>query len=141
MDLRRPVRDTARGNVICIGDNAAYAETAIKGALGCGYKAAEATTAALEGKDGNSQYIEYWTHAFNFFSPQYNKRGRRLASIPSVLDDNETDVLYRWFKDSGIYGLPADILPDNRDRLSEELPGIAAKFFGNETKSGGAQAA
>jgi len=141
MDLRRPVRDTARGNVICIGDNAAYAETAIKGALGCGYKAAEATTAALEGKDGNAQYIEYWTHAFNFFSPQYNKRGRRLASIPSVLDDNETDVLYRWFKDSGIYGLPADILPDNRDRLSEELPGIAAKFFGNETKSGGAQAA
>jgi len=141
MDLRPPVRDAARGNVICIGDNAAYAETAIKGALGCGYKAAEATMLALDGKDGNAQYIEYWTHAFNFFSPQYSKRGRRLAPIPSVLKDDETDLLYRWFRENEIFGLPADILPDNRDRLSEELPGIAAKFFGDEKKSGGARAA
>jgi len=130
MDLRRPVRDAARGNVICVGDNAAYAETAIKGALGCGYKAAEATVFALDGKDGNGHYNEYWTHAFNFFSPQYSKRSRRLPTIPSALNDEQTDILYRWLKDNEIYGPPADVLPDNRDRLVDELPEIFAKFFG-----------
>ena len=34
MDLRPPIREAARGNVICVGDNAAFAEVAIKGAMG-----------------------------------------------------------------------------------------------------------
>lgn len=132
MDLRPPVRDAARGNVICVGDNLAYAETAIKGAFGCGYKAAEATARALDGKEGNDYYNQYWTHAFNFFSPQYNKRSKSLPPIPSVLNDEETDTLYAWFTDHGIYGLPADILPGNQEELTTDLPKIAAKFFGHE---------
>lgn len=137
MDLRPPVRDAARGNVICIGDNLAYAETAIKGAFGCGYKAAEATAQALEGKEGNDFYNQYWTHAFNFFSPQYNKRSKRLPTIPSVLNDDETDALYGWFTDHGICGMPADILPANREVLTADLPKIAAKFFGHEKPQDG----
>lgn|GEM_PF-742287 len=132
MDLRPAVRDAARGNVICIGDNLAYAETAIKGAFGCGYKAAEATVQALDGKAGNDFYNEYWTHAFNFFSPQYMKRGKRLASIPSILSDDETDALYGWLTDLGIHGMPADILPQHREELTNDLPEIADKFFGKE---------
>ncbi|MEZ5565875.1 MAG: NAD(P)/FAD-dependent oxidoreductase [Gammaproteobacteria bacterium] len=130
MDLRPPVRDAARGNVICIGDNLAYAETAIKGAFGCGYMAAEATAKALDGKPGNAEYNDYWTHAFNFFSPQYNSRSRRLPSIPAVLDDAETDSLYAWLTANGIHGMPADILPANRSQLTADLPGIAGKLFG-----------
>jgi len=141
MDLRPPVRDAARGNVICIGDNAAYAETAIKGAIGCGYMAADATRLALDGREGNDHYNEYWTHAFNFFSPQYSKRGRRLRPIPSVLTDGETDTLYGWFRDNGITGVPADILPYNREQLALDLPGVAAKFFNSEKSAGGQQAA
>ncbi|MDH4022871.1 MAG: NAD(P)/FAD-dependent oxidoreductase [Gammaproteobacteria bacterium] len=132
MDLRPPVRDAARGNVICIGDNLAYAETAIKGAFGCGYMAAEATAKALDGKPGNDEYNHYWTHAFNFFSPQYTKRSKRLPPIPVVLDDAETDQLFAWFTANGIYGMPADILPANREKLTADLPGIAAKFFGQD---------
>jgi len=141
MDLRLPVRDAAVGNVICIGDNVAYAETAIKGAFGCGYKAAEAMALSLDGKDGNSEYNHYWTHAFNFFSPQYNKRTVRLPPIPSVLNDGETDTLFRWFADHEKCGLPSDILPDNRQQLMNDLPEIAAKFFGGGKSTGGRQAA
>jgi len=137
MDLRPPVRDAARGNVICIGDNLAYAETAIKGAFGCGYKAAEATLQALDGKEGNDFYNQYWTHAFNFFSPQYNKRSKRLPPIPAALNDDETDALYRWFNDQGVCGMPADILPGNRDALTADLPEIAGKFFGKQKVRGG----
>lgn len=130
MDLRPPVREAARGNVICIGDNLAYAETAIKGAFGCGYMAAEASTRALDGKPGNDEYNHYWTHAFNFFSPQYNSRSSRLPPIPVVLDDAGTDQLFAWFTDNGIHGMPADILPANREKLTADLPDIAARIFG-----------
>jgi flavin-dependent dehydrogenase len=132
MDLRPAVRDAARGNVICIGDNLAFAETAIKGAFGCGYMAAEATARALDGKPGNDEYNRYWTHAFNFFSPQYTARSEKLPPIPAVLDDAETDQLFDWFTTNGIYGMPADILPANRDRLTADLPKIAARFFRQE---------
>jgi hypothetical protein len=53
-----------------------------------------------------------------------------LPTIPSALNDEQTDILYRWLKDNEIYGPPADVLPDNRDRLVDELPEIFAKFFG-----------
>lgn len=132
MDLRPPVRDAARGNVICVGDNLAYAETAIKGAFGCGYMAAEATAKAIDGKQGNDEYNHYWTHAFNFFSPQYTLRSKRLPPIPVVLDDAETDRLFEWFTENGIHGMPADILPANRVKLTADLPKIALKFFGEE---------
>lgn len=141
MDLRPPVRAAARGNVICVGDNLAYAETAIKGAIGCGYMAAVATASSLDGKDGNAEYNDYWTHAFNFFSPQYSKRAVHLPPIPSVLTDEETDALFAWFTDNGVCGMPADILPDNKDRLTSDLPEIAAKFFNAGKGKGGEQAA
>lgn len=132
MDLRPPVREAARGNVICIGDNLAYAETAIKGAFGCGYMAADATANAIDGKSGNDDYNHYWTHAFNFFSPQYNSRSKKLPPIPTVLDDQETDELFEWFTDNSIHGMPADILPANREKLTGDLPKIATKFFGQK---------
>ncbi|MDJ0926713.1 MAG: FAD-dependent monooxygenase [Gammaproteobacteria bacterium] len=141
MDLRPPVREAARGNVICVGDNLAYAEVAIKGAIGCGFKAAEATALSLDGKDGNAAYNDYWTHAFNFFSPEYNKRAVRLPSIPAVLDDDETDTLFRWFADQGVSGLPQDILPDNRAQLAEDLPEITAKLFSRGKRKGAPAAA
>ncbi|MCE7901673.1 MAG: NAD(P)/FAD-dependent oxidoreductase [Gammaproteobacteria bacterium PRO9] len=137
MDLRPPVREAARGNVICIGDNLAYAETAIKGAFGCGYMAADATKKALDGKPGNAEYNDYWTHAFNFFSPQYNSRSRRQPPIPVVLDDAETDNLFAWFGNNGIHGMPADILPANQAQLTAELPQIAAKLFGGRRPAPG----
>ncbi|MGI9343600.1 MAG: NAD(P)/FAD-dependent oxidoreductase [Gammaproteobacteria bacterium] len=136
MDLRPPVREAARGNVICVGDNLAYAETAIKGAFGCGYMAAEATAASLQGRDGNAEYNDYWTRAFNFFSPQYTARTVRLPPLPSVLDDDETNRLCRWFADHGICGMPNDILPDQREPLQQDLPEIVAKFFRGQRNSG-----
>ncbi len=136
MDLRPPVREAARGHVICVGDNVAYAETAIKGALGCGFMAAQATAHSLDGRDGNAEYNEYWTHAFNFFSPQYSKRAVRLPPIPAVLTDEDTDALFRWFGDRGICGMPADILPDHRQDLEADLPQVAARFFGGGARRG-----
>jgi len=140
-ELRPPVREPARGNVICIGDNVAYAETAIKGALGCGHMAAKSTVATLAGQNGNAQYNDYWQHAFNFFSPKYSAWGKQMQPVARVLDDSEVDALYKWISDNGFYGLPFDILPDNRQKFTTELPKIAEKVFAAGGRPGGRPAA
>jgi len=140
MDLRPPIREAARGNVICVGDNAAFAEVAIKGAMGCGYMAAVSSKEALEGRDGNASYNEYWQHAFNFFSPQYNRRAVGVKKITEVLNDAETDSLIGWFEDHGITGLPNDVIIEHRAQLEQDLPAISAKLLPQQKSSEDRQA-
>jgi len=127
MPLVPPVWETARGSVIALGDNVAYAETAIKGALGCGFRAAEASQMALEGKDANAFYNDYWQHAFNFHSQEYHGFGKNISPIPRVLGDAEVDALYKWLQDNGYWGMTGDVLNDHMDQFKAELPEIAAK--------------
>lgn len=129
MDLRPAIREAARGNVILVGDNAAFAEVAIKGAMGCGYMAAVSSKESIEGRDGNASYNHYWQHAFNVFSPQYNRRASGVRSIPEALTDAETDSLVGWFEDHGVTGLPNDAIIDHREKLEQDLPEISAKLL------------
>jgi len=141
MDLRPPVYEPAQGNVICIGDNAAYAEAAIKGAIGMGYMAATETRSALEGRDGNAAYNDFWHHAVNYFSPEYRKNTKRTRPLPSVLDDGEVDDLLRWTEDNGIWGVPDDCLSANKDAFKATLPEIADKLFAPRRPQTGTRAA
>jgi flavin-dependent dehydrogenase len=129
MSLRPGIWEPARGRVICCGDSAAFAETAIKGALGCGYKAALASKTAIEGGDGNRQYNAFWQQAFYFHSKQYLGFNKVTYPVARVLADGEVDMLYQWLYVNNLCGLPGDVLLDNLDRLRKELPGIAEKIL------------
>jgi len=137
MPLRPAIREPARGAVICCGDNAAFAETSIRGALGCGYTAAKASKQALQGGDGNSRYNDFWLHAFNFHSAQYRGFGKKIAPLAMVLDDAEVDTLFTWLGDNGLWGMPGDVLTDNIDRLRAALPDIAEKVIATGGSPGG----
>lgn len=141
MDLRPPVNEPARGNVICVGDNAAYAEAAIKGAIGMGYMASKATCATLEGANGNDVYNDFWHHAVNYFSPDYRRNSRQVKTLPSVLNDAECDELLRWTEDNGLWGVPDDCLSANRGRLISDLPSIAESIFLTAADREGSRAA
>jgi flavin-dependent dehydrogenase len=129
MALRPAIWEPARGNVICCGDNAAFAETAIKGALGCGYSAAMASKRSLEGGNGNRQYNDFWQHAFYFHSKQYLTFSKEIYPVARVLIDSEVDTLYKWLQDNHLWGLPGDVLSGNVDRLNEDIPEIAEKLI------------
>lgn len=142
MELRPQVTNTARGHVICLGDNTAYAETAMKGALGLGYVAAKASRMAIEGKtvegkDGNQYHNYYWQHSYNSFSPQYKAWGKMVNPINRILDDKEVDTLFGWIGKNGLHGMTNDILIDNRERFQAEQPGIAAKLLAAEGQPAG----
>ncbi|UCG74254.1 MAG: FAD-dependent oxidoreductase [Chromatiales bacterium] len=141
MDLRPPVWEPAKGNVICAGDNVAYGETSIKHAMGCGYIAAHAMRSSLDGGNGNAEYNEFWQNSLNYFSKQYRAQIGRTKSIPAVLNDEEADTLFRWLQDNSVCGLPQDCLPDNRNRLYAEMPGIAEKLMGPRDTEGTDRAA
>ncbi len=117
------------GKVILCGDNAAFAEAAIKGAFGCGYNASKAIKTNLEGGDGNTKFNKFWQGAFYFHSQQYRGRSKEVYPPARVLDDNGIDILYKWISDNDLCGLPGDILLDNAEQLKEELPDIAEKVF------------
>jgi flavin-dependent dehydrogenase len=129
ISLRTPIWEPARGNVICCGDNAAFAETAIKGAFGCGYKAAKAVKLSLEGGDGSRLYNDFWQRAFYFHSEQYLSISKAVYPVARVLTDGEVDTLYRWLQDNQLWGLPNDLLLDNAKRLKQDLPEIAEKVL------------
>jgi hypothetical protein len=129
MKLRPPIWEPARGNLICCGDNAAFAETAIKGALACGYSSAKASKTSLEGGDGNKAYNDFWQHAFYFHSKQYLLFSKEVYPVARVLSDGEIDTLYKWLSDNQLYGLPGDVLSDNMDRFKMDLPDIAEKMI------------
>jgi flavin-dependent dehydrogenase len=129
MSLRAPIWEPARGKVILCGDNAAFAEAAIKGAFGCGYNASKAIKTNLEGGDGNAKFNKFWQGAFYFHSQQYRGRSKEVYPPARVLDDNGIDALYKWISDNDLCGLPGDILLDNAGQLKEELPDIAEKVF------------
>jgi len=129
MALRTPLWEPAKGNVICCGDNAAFAEAAIKGALGCGYSGAKASKIALEGKEGNAHYNNYWQHAFYFHSPQYLGSGKKIFPPARTLNDSEIDTLFKWMHDNHLWGLPGDVLLDNLEQFKKELPEISEKLL------------
>jgi flavin-dependent dehydrogenase len=137
MELRPQVTDTARGSVICLGDNTAYAETAMKGALGLGYVAAKASKMAIGGGDGNSYHNDYWQHSYNSFSPQYRALGKMVNPVARMLEDREVDILYKWIGQNGLYGMTNDVLVDNRKKFEAELPEIAAKLLAAEGRPAG----
>jgi hypothetical protein len=128
MALKPAILEPARGNIICCGDNAAFAETAIKGALGCGYSAAKAIKTSLEGGDGNGQYNNFWQHAFYFHSRQYLGFSKEIIPVGRVLTDAEIDTLYQWLQNNRLWGLPGDVLSDNAHWLKQDLPEIAEKI-------------
>ncbi len=127
MALQTNIWDPARGSLICVGDNAAYAETAIKGAIAGGYKAAIATKMALDGEAGNEFYNRYWELAFPSHSMQYRTATRRNLSPAVMLKDAEIDTLFGWIADHHFHALLNDAVGGNMALLQEELPEIHAK--------------
>jgi hypothetical protein len=128
MALVSNIWNPATGSLICVGDNAAYSETAIKGAIAGGFMAAQATRMALEGKDGNSFYNKYWDTAFPSHSPQYRVATRRSLPPTSQLNDQEMDTLYKWIADHNINAMLADAVNNNMESIKSEIPGIYEKI-------------
>lgn len=88
-----PIAKPYQGNVLIIGDAAAFIEVQAQGALSCGLRAAEAVAKELEGKNGFERYTKWWLDAFEFHSEGMMQVQQGYALIPTYTDD-EVDYLF-----------------------------------------------
>ncbi len=124
--LRMSLPEPVAGNVFFAGDAVSFVECSIKGALAAGFKAAKCAIKQLDGKDGRTEFIDWWQHSFNFNSPQYIAAGRSVPRPTQVLTDEEVDDLYRICK--GKWGVLNDVITDNLELVRKEKPAIYDKL-------------
>jgi flavin-dependent dehydrogenase len=127
------------GNVLVIGDAAAYVEVEVQGALMCGYHAGNAVYKELNGEDGFNQYTVWWQKSFEFNSDEYLLVAQGYALVPTYTDD-ELDYLFSLVENEaldGAYGqyraprLMWNALLRHEEKIAKEQPQLYAKIKKN----------
>ena len=131
-----PIAKPYQGNVLIIGDAAAFVEVQAQGALNCGFRAAEAVAKELEGKNGFEQYAKWWIDSFEFNAGGMMQVQQGYALIPTYTDD-EVDYLFSlcegvtldgsWSQYKSPKMIWETILRDP-DRIKRERPGLLEKI-------------
>ena len=94
-----PISRPCKGNVMIIGDSAAFVEVQAQGGLSCGYKAAEAVAKELEGNTkGFEEYTKWWMDSFEFNDEGMLQVQQGYALIPTYTDE-EVDYLFSLCSD------------------------------------------
>ena len=128
--------DPCKGNIIAIGDAAAFIEVEVQGAFLCGHHAANAIKAELNGENGFEQYTKWWQDAFEFNNGDHLKVSQGYALVP-VYTDDELDYLFGLAEGECLYGtysqyktpkLMWDRFLAHVDKIKAERPDMYAKI-------------
>ena len=126
-----------RGNILVIGDAAAYVEVETQGALTCGYRAGSAVCQELSGMDGFAEYTRWWQESFEFNSDDYLQVAQGFALVPTYTDD-ELDYLFSLIEDEILEGtynqyksprLMWGAFLRHKERIARERPELHRKIL------------
>ncbi len=124
------------GNVLVIGDTAAFVEVETQGALMCGYHAAHAISKELGGNDGFTAYTNWWKDAFEFNGDDYMSVSQGYALVPTY-SDNELDYLFALIENKRLDGtysqyktpkLIWSAILEHKEQIQAEHPEIYEKI-------------
>jgi flavin-dependent dehydrogenase len=133
VEMFTPLKTPYLGNILIVGDAAAFAETLYQGATACGYMAARAVEKELKGKDGFKEYADWWESTF-----EWNVNPKRMADyvkrllFPRFFTSDEIDFLFDLSKQyplvaeemkAGVYDYTSALM----DYFSG-LPGVPAEL-------------
>jgi digeranylgeranylglycerophospholipid reductase len=124
--IRSPLLEPVAGNVLAIGDSAAFLEVTNPGAIACGYQGAKAALKELSGKKGYTEYVRWWQRSFETNLPEYPKIAARFYAINGICTNEEIDYLYRLVADK--LGLPGMLIARSMGRIKTERPELFAKL-------------
>jgi flavin-dependent dehydrogenase len=132
MPLERPVA----GNLLAIGDAAAFAEVENQGALMCGFHASNALVKELGGENGIEDYMKWWKRSFEFLNPEIQRISQGYAINP-YYEDEEIDYLFSLVEGEVFpgsinqYKIPKmlwDAIFKHRERITREKPELSQKI-------------
>jgi len=138
-----PLKTPFEGNVLVIGDAAAYVEVEVQGALACGFRAGNAVAEELNGSAGFEKYSRWWQDSFEFNSDDYLQVAQGFALVPTYSDD-ELDYLFSLIEDETLPGTFSQYVTPrllwkailkHHDRIIKERPDIHNKIKNNNQLS------
>ncbi|KPJ57997.1 MAG: hypothetical protein AMJ42_04125 [Deltaproteobacteria bacterium DG_8] len=135
---KMPIEKPIMGNILAIGDAAAFVEVENQGALMCGYHAGHAILKEIEGKDGITEYIDWWQKSFEFNNPDIQRIAQGYAINP-YYEDEEIDYLFSLVEGESFegtinqYKIPKmlwDAIFRHKERIQRERPELSQKIEG-----------
>lgn len=132
-----PIMEPAEGNVVVVGDAAAFIETYCQSAVMYGYHAAKVILKHLETGGGFEEYTSFWRKTFEYCWPGEMEKASRGFGL-HILNDEELDYIF-GLTDDEIYDncyISENTAPDvvkkgvlsHMDQMRRERPDIAKKF-------------
>jgi flavin-dependent dehydrogenase len=138
-----PMKKPHKGNVLVIGDAAAFVETQMQGALNCGLWAADALAKELDGKPGFAEYTKKWLETFEFNDDGMLQVQSGYALIPYYTDEQ---VVYLFSLLDGVtmdgswsqYASPRMMWKEihkHDERIQQERPDVWEKIINQQGKT------
>jgi flavin-dependent dehydrogenase len=93
LNFATPLIHPVEGNVVVVGDAAAFIETYVQGAIMYGYQAAHAIANQLATGTGLDVYARSWEYSFEYNDPEEIKLSTQGFGL-HVLDDADIDYLF-----------------------------------------------
>ncbi len=93
LNFYTPLVNPVEGNVVAVGDAAAFIETYVQGALMYGFQAGRAIVKHLETGSGLEEYAASWGSSFEYNDPEEIKKATQGFGL-HVLKDEDLDYLF-----------------------------------------------
>jgi flavin-dependent dehydrogenase len=137
LNFYTPIMDPAEGNIVVVGDAAAFIETYCQSAVMYGYRAARTVLAHLETGGGFKEYTDFWRGSFEYCWPGEMEKASRSFGL-HALDDDELDYIFGLTDDEVCENcyISENTAPDvvknkilsHMEQIKKERPDIAKKF-------------
>jgi len=130
-----------QGNVIVIGDAAAFVEVETQGAIMCGYKAAHAAAKELSTEKGFDEYTKWWQESFEFNSTDVMRVAQGFALVPKYTDE-ELDYLFGLVEGERLEGtynqyrspeVMWNAIMNHSDKIKSERSELFEKITGSQS--------
>ncbi|MCX8044049.1 MAG: NAD(P)/FAD-dependent oxidoreductase [Desulfobacterota bacterium] len=136
LNFYTPLTNPVEGNVVVVGDAAAFIETYVQGALMYGYQAGNAIVKHLATGTGLEEYAASWAKTFEYNDPEEIKKATQGFGL-HVLRDEDIDYLFSLTKGDEVYGYVNEFsdpitvrrtLLSHLDQVRRERPQLAAQL-------------
>jgi len=134
LNFYTPLINPVEGNVVVVGDAAAFIETYIQGAVMYGFQAANAIVKYLSTGTGLEDYATSWKDSFEYNDPEQIKLAIQVFGI-HVMTDDDLDYLFGLTGEDDIRGYLNEFTEQitimnaifsHLDQVEKERPELAA---------------
>jgi digeranylgeranylglycerophospholipid reductase len=103
LNFYTPLVNPVEGNVVAVGDSAAFIETYVQGGVMYGFQAGNAIVKHLETGSGLGDYAASWGSSFEYNNPEEIKKATQGFGL-HVLKDDDLDYLFNLTQGDTVRG-------------------------------------